>query len=251
MKINSVDKAITILNCFSAKMPILGVGEICKMTGLTASTASRILSTLESRGVVEKSEGYGRYQLGYQTYLYGLLSQKGNNLVNFARPTMEQLRDQCGEEVSLYVLLNNVRTRIERVPSKRAIAMVGELGERLPLHAGASGQVLLAFLPADERQALLSGPPLKRFTKNTITDFDELEKRFAKIRNDGYIVSREEREPEAYSVVAPIRNMSGQVTASLSIAGPVYRLTDEQLTLNINGVIKAAAEISRKMGFRQ
>ena len=62
MKINSVDKAVTILNCFSVEKPVQGVGEIGQITGFTPSTVSRLLSTLESRGVVEKADGYGKYR---------------------------------------------------------------------------------------------------------------------------------------------------------------------------------------------
>ncbi len=153
--IGSVDKAIQILNCFSQEEPILGVGEISRLTGFTPSTVSRILSTLEAHAVVEKTEGYGRYQFGCRIYLWGLINKIQNSLVTSARPVMEQLRDETGEEVSLYVVTGNHRTRIERVESRHAIAMVGRVGGRLPLHTGASGQMLLAYMGEAERRALL------------------------------------------------------------------------------------------------
>ena len=128
MKINSVDKAITILDCFSDEKPVLGVGEISEITGFTPSTVSRLLSTLESRGVTERAEGYGKYQLGYRIYLWGIFSQKRNNLATIAKPIMEKLRDKCGEEVSLYILADNKRVCLERIPSKHAIAMVCSVG---------------------------------------------------------------------------------------------------------------------------
>ena len=140
MKINSVDKAITLLNCFSMEEPVLSVGAISKKTGLTLSTVSRLLSTMEKRGVVEKAAGHGRYQLGYRIYFWGLLSQQHHDLATVARPAMQDLRDRCEEEVSLYIATENSRTCLERVPSNHAIAMTGAIGGRLPLHAGAIRQ---------------------------------------------------------------------------------------------------------------
>ena len=249
MKINSVDKAITILNCFSAEKPVLGVGEIGKITGFTPSTVSRLLSTLESRGVVEKAEGYGKYQLGYRIHLWGMVSQKRNNLATIAKPVMEKLRDKCGEEVSLYILSDRRRICLERIPSKHGIAMVGSVGGSFPLHAGASGRVLLAFLPEEKRKEIIENEPLERFTPQTITDPVKLEETFEEIRKKGYGFSKEEREPGAYSVVAPIRNANNRVVASLCIAGPLYRLSDNQMKLNIKSVSEVAEEISKRIGY--
>jgi DNA-binding IclR family transcriptional regulator len=248
MKINSVDKAITILNCFSAEKTVLGVGKISKMTGYTPSTVSRLLNTLESRGVVEKAQGYGCYQLGYRAYLWGLLSQKRDNVAIYAHPIMEKLRDKCGEEVSLYIMIDNYRTCLDRIPSRHGLAMTGSIGVKLPLHAGASGQVLLAYLPEEKRRAIIGTKKLKKYASNTLTDPNKLEAKLKTIQEQGYAVSHEEREPGAYSIVAPIREVNGKVIASLSIAGPLYRLDDEQLNINIKDVLAAANQISQKMG---
>ncbi len=251
MKINSVDKAVTILNCFSVEKPVQGVGEIGQITGFTPSTVSRLLSTLESRGVVEKADGYGKYRLGYRIHLWGFVGQKRNNIAIIAKPVMEKLRDKCGEEVSLYILSDEKRICLERIPSKHAIAMVGSIGGSLPLHAGASGRVLLAFLSEEKRKEILENEPIERLTPHTITDPVKLEETFHEIRKKGYGVSREEREPGAYSVVAPIRNVNNGVAASLSIAGPLYRLSDKQLKLNIKSVLETAGEISRRIGYHE
>jgi IclR family KDG regulon transcriptional repressor len=249
MKINSVDKAVTILNCFNADNPVLGVSDISQSAGFTISTVSRILSTLESRGVVEKAEGYGKYQLGYRTYIWGIISQQRNNLATLAKPIMEKLRDICGEEVSLYVLSDSERVCLARVASRHAIAMVGPLGGNFPLHAGASGRVLLAFLSSEKRKEILADTRLQKFTPYTITDLKKLEENLIEIRKKGYGISKEEREPGAYSVVAPIRGADGEVEASLCIAGPLYRLGDEQEEIYIKYVLEAAEEISVKIGY--
>jgi len=247
MKINSVNKAISILNCFTIEKSILGVGEISKETGYTPSTVSRLLSTLKGRGVVERVDSSRKYQLGYRIYLWGEICQSHNTLPKFAKPVMEKLRDKCGEEISLYVVSGVHRICIERVPSRQAIAMSGFIGAKLPLHTGASGQVLLAYQPIEKRKKIYESQSLARFTEQTIISRDELETRLKKIKEQGYAVSKEEREPGAYSIVAPVWVKKNHVAASLSISGPLYRLSDEQLKLNISEVMSAADKISRTM----
>jgi DNA-binding IclR family transcriptional regulator len=250
MRINSVDKAITILNCFTAEKSVIGVGEISAETGYTPSTVSRLLSTMEKRGVVERADNSRKYQLGYRIYLWGVFSRSHNSLPKFARPVMKSLRDECGEEVSLYMVSGDHRICIERVPSKHAIAMSGFIGAKLPLHTGASGQVLLAYLPLEQRHDFFKKQPLIRFTDHTITAKNELEIKLNKIKEQGYAFSREEREPGAYSIVAPIWDTENHVAASLSISGPTYRLSDEQLKLNITRVMSAADKISKGIANR-
>jgi len=249
--INSVNKAITILNCFTSDAPVQGVTDISRMTGFTLSTVSRLLSTLESRGVVQKAGGHGKYQLGYQMYLWGLISKDSNNLASVAKPVMQALRDRIGETVALYVLAGSKRTCLARFASKHNIGMVGFLGGEYPLHAGASGRVLLAYLPEKKRKKIIEQLPLKKFTENTITDPTRLEDKLAEIRKSGYAVSKEEREPGGYSIVAPVRDSEGNVIASLCIGGPVFRLSDEQERQYIKSVLEASEEISAKMGFRR
>lgn len=251
MKINSVDKAITLLNCFSMEEPVLSVGAISKKTGHTLSTVSRLLSTMEKRGVVEKAPGHGRYQLGYRIYFWGLLSQQHHDLATVARPAMQDLRDRCEEEVSLYIAIENSRTCLERVPSNHAIAMTGAIGGRLPLHAGASGRVLLAHMQPQRQRQIIESKHLEVFTANTLTDPDRLNSQLEDIRRRGYAVSKEERESGAYSVVAPVREAGGHVVASLTIAGPLYRLNEDRLERHVADVQQAAASISAKLGYRK
>ena len=161
---------------------------------------------------------------------------------------MEKLRDLCGEEISLYVLGEGNRICVEAVKSRYGIARVTQVGKILPLHCGASGKVLLAYLPEEIRKDMICSRPLEKFTPKTITDPVELEADLEKIRRDGYALSFEEREAGTYSVVAPVMGKSGKILASLSICGPIFRFPDEQREKNIAAALDAAAEISKALG---
>jgi DNA-binding IclR family transcriptional regulator len=248
MVIKSVAKTIQIINCFSLRKQVLGIGDISAMTGHSKSTVSRLLATLQEFGCVEKAEGYGKYRLGYRIYLWGVISQASHTLPAIAKPIMKNLRERCGEEVSLYGVEGDRRVCLLRVESLHRIARVGLIGELLPLHAGAAGRVLLAYLPEELQQSVIYDQDLNRFTGLTITDPGKLLSSLKKTREQGFAVSRGEREPEAFSVVAPVRDAHRTVVASLSISGPNYRLNRNKLKQNIKDVLKAAEEISHKLG---
>ncbi len=249
MPLKSIDKAVTILNCYSPDRQVLGVGEISQMTGYTKSTTSRILATLEKRGCVEKAEGFGKYRLGYRIYLWGNIVRKQISLAAVARPVMEKLRDACGEEVILYVVEGDRRVSLEIVESIHRIANIDPVGRHYPLHAGAAGKILLAYFPKEKRSEFYTRGPLEKFTKKTITDVELLEKELEIIRKQGYAVSRGEREPDAFSVNASVMDASRQVVAALSLSGPVFRLNEEKLKIYIQLVVAAAKEISEKLGY--
>ncbi len=251
MTLKSVDKAVSVLNCFSPEAPIRGVGDISQLTGYTKSTVSRLLSTLERHGCVERAGGPGKYRLGYRVYLWGLISGKQTNLATIAKPIMEQLRDKCGEEVALYVVEGERRVCVERVASVHEIAKVAPIGTYYPLHAGASGRVLLAYLPSEKRQNFFRKNRLDKITSLTITDVKTLEKDLESIRKKGYAVSRGEREPDAFSVTAPVWDASGRTVASLSISGPNFRFTDKKLKKYITWVLAASEELSKKLGYNR
>jgi len=134
------------------------------------------------------------------------------------------------------------------VKSRFGVAKVTPVGKILPLHCGAGGKVLLAFLPPPERRKIIEGKGLEQFTSNTIVDPLLLEKDLEKIRRDGYAVSKGEREEGAYSIVAPIFDQNGKIAASLSISGPIFRLSDLDLAKNAEAVKNAAKEITTNFG---
>lgn len=197
---------------------------------------------------MEQVGASGKYRLGIKFYQWASVLRQKKNLSDLARPVMEKLRDFCGEEVTLHGLDENRRICFEAVKSRFGVAKVTPVGKILPLHCGAGGKVLLAFLPPPERRKIIEGKGLEQFTSNTIVDPLLLEKDLEKIRRDGYAVSKGEREEGAYSIVAPIFDQNGKIAASLSISGPIFRLSDLDLAKNAEAVKNAAKEITTNFG---
>ncbi len=246
--IKSVEKAVDILSCFTVETPSLSVTEISFLTEFSQSTVSRILATLEKKKCIERMTPGGKYRLGIKFHQWKSILSQGAGIADLARPVMEKLRDFCGEEVSLYVLSEGNRICVEAVKSRYGLARVTQVGKILPLHCGASGKVLLAYLPENERREIICGKPLEKYTPKTITDPVELEADLKKIRKNGFAMSFEEREAGNYSVVTPVLTKKGKIVASLSICGPLFRLSDEQREKNIAAALDAAQEISQALG---
>lgn len=246
--IKSVEKAIDILSCFTVETPSLTVTEISYLTGFNQSTVSRILFTLEKKKCVERDMPGGKYRLGVKFHQWKSIISQGAGLADLALPVMERLRDLCGEEVTLYVPGEGNRICVVAVKSRYGIAKVTQVGKVFPLHCGASGKVLLAYLPEKVRRGIIFGKPLEKFTPDTITDPEELEADLEKIRHDGYAVSLGERESGTFSVVVPVLGKKGKIVASLTISGPIFRLTEQQKRKNIEAALESAAEISLMLG---
>jgi DNA-binding IclR family transcriptional regulator len=139
---------------------------------------------------------------------------------------------------------------VDQARGPAAISTHNWVGELTPLHATSSGKVLLAFMSADARRALLADAGLRRFTEHTITSAERLEAQLQDVPRTGYVLSLEELEHGLNAVAAPIRDHLGGVIAALSVSGPAYRLTAERVREIAPTVVAAADDVSRRMGYR-
>ncbi|BDG59172.1 IclR family transcriptional regulator [Caldinitratiruptor microaerophilus] len=241
LTIQAVDRALAVLLLF-AEPPVasgdgrgLGVTQIAERLNLAKSTAHRILSTLEARGFLRQDPATGRYHLGLKALELAGAYLAQSDLPTVAYPEMVHLRDEVEETVSLYVRDRGDRVRVQKAEGRHGVRRVVGLGQRLPLHLGASGKVLLAFTPEPERSRLLEA--LERQHGIDIIAFRQM---LDKVREQGYAVSAEEREQGVASVAAPIFDRSGQLVAALAVSGPVQRF-DEAAIVRYSQAVREAA----------
>jgi DNA-binding IclR family transcriptional regulator len=110
------------------------------------------------------------------------------------------------------------------------------------------GKAIMAYLSKDKVSAIVEGKGLKKYTENTITNKEELEKEFLKIRKQGYSVDNMEHEEGVRCVAGPIRDYTGKVSASLSVSGPAFRISENNIP-NIAKKVKEYCDcISEEMG---
>jgi len=245
--VRSLQKGIDILFRFSLERPSMTVEEIAECIRMPVPTAYRFVKTLRERGLLEQNSRPGYYRLGLKLLeLEGIIHRK-MDLESVSIPLLKELAAKTGETVQLTVINadRGICIYVEESPS--ALRIAPEKGRALPLHAGASVQVILAFLPEDEQRRICEGP-LQRFTPDTITDPRVLKKRLAIIRDQGYIITSEEVYIGSVGVAAPIFNRDRRVIASVALSGPIQRMNDKRREATKMEVIRVAREISRILG---
>jgi IclR family transcriptional regulator, KDG regulon repressor len=246
---SSIEKAIDVLFCFDLQRPQLRLIEISQRLGLHKSTAHRLLSLLKKKGLVVVDPSTQLYSLGPALVELAWIVLRQQDLRSLCRPYLEQLRQMTNETVSLNIRMGNKRVCIEELPSDQEVKYSQAMGLTAPLHVGAPGKALLAFLPLDEGERVLATLSLESLTPDTITNLDALRSELDKTRARGYAVSVGERSPWAAAVAAPIRDRSGQPIVAVSVLGPSHRLTAKMLKELGGQVVKVAREISVALGY--
>ena len=250
-RIQAIERAVAILNAFSAEEPELGVTELSERLGLHKSTVHRFLVNLEAAGLVERNRHTSRYRLGLRIFELGGLVLQQMNLWDEALPFLEGLVQDTGETGHLAVLDGGEAVYIERVEARRALRIPSAIGHGYPAHATSLGKVLLAHLAREDCEALIAERGLARCAPNTITDPDRLWQELDAVHARGFAVDDEEYEEGLRCVGAPIVGHTGQVVAAIGIGGPVTRVTPDRVDELAELVRTAAGSLSRRMGAEQ
>lgn len=245
--VRAVDRAVSLLQLIS-QQGHARVSELAEELGIHKSTASRLLTTLARRGMVEQTPPDGSYRLGPGVAQLAHATPGEVDLRAASRPVSERLAEATGETVNLAVHDGEGIISIDQVVGSSAVVIANWADQRTPTHATAAGKLLLAFMKEPERERILAGP-LEACTSRTITDASELRAALQETRERGYAVSLEEQELGLSAVSAPVFTRSGAVAAALTLSGPSVRLQPDTLEWLTAKAVAAAAEISRLSGY--
>jgi DNA-binding IclR family transcriptional regulator len=245
--VQSVDRAVSVLEIL-ARTGAAGVSEVALDIGVHKSTAFRLLSALEDRGLVEQTRERGKYQLGLGILRLASAVPGRLDLVGQGRPVCEDLASAFGETVNLAVLRSHHAVNLDQSRGAAAIAAHNWIGQLTALHATSSGKILLAHQPPDVRRRLLDAAGLRRYTEHTVTSRRALTAQLTAALNDGYATTVEEFEDGLNAIAAPVRDHSGTVVAAVSVSGPAYRLLAERMTAMAGDLIAGAERISERLG---
>jgi len=249
-RVQSVDRAIDILQSFTFERPIRSLGEVAKETGLTKPTASRLLTTLRLRGLVRRDPATGQYSLGSGVPALGAVWARQSGYLERALPIMRGVRDALNETVSLAVREGDYRVQLYQLESLQSLRRTTHSGDRSPLYAGAANKLLLSAMSDTEIDRYLKRTPLTLFTPHTITDTAELRREIERIRRQGYAVSHGEKYADGASAAAPVRDAVGQITATLYVSVPATRFSDDLRDRCIKVLVRSAEELSAELGYR-
>lgn len=240
-------KGLAILDLLAADTAGMRLTAIVRRSGVPKGTALRLLDALVAANAVTV-DGAGVYRLGARCAMWGSAFLESVDIRRIAHDTLAELADMSGETCHLGLLEGRQVLYIDKIDGTQAIRMVSRIGGTNPLHCTGLGKAILPFLPEKEIAAVAAGP-LEARTENTITDPDALWREVAAVRRRGYAVDDVENEEGVRCVGAPIFDHQDRVVASISVAGPAYRMTRERIREFGPLVRKAADGISHQLGW--
>jgi DNA-binding IclR family transcriptional regulator len=246
--VQSVDRAITVMELLSRR-GWSGVTEVANNLDIHKSTAYRLLTTLRDRGLVEQDAATEKYRLGFGLVMLASSVTADLDIARCSRPVCDRLAEQTRETATVAVLEGDDAVIIHQSTSGFSALSVDWSGRHTPLHATAAGKIFLHYMPEDQRRHILQGP-LQRYTENTTVDPTILEEKLNVDEDRDYWCTVEELEIGLNAIAAPIRCADGAVVAAVSVSGPAFRLPPESFPRIGEQCKRAAAEISRCLGFQ-
>lgn len=245
MPVQSVDRAVAILNALSARKGHLGVTELSNELDLHKSTIHRLLVSLKQGGLVERDAKSRKYRLGIRLVELGYSVLNSRGLPQVALPYLHYLADEVKEVTYLAVQDGDRALNVLQVPGPHLVQSVSWLGSG-SLHSTSTGKVFLAHMSEEDLNSFL-GKGLPAKTKDTITDAGELRAELERVREQGFATNWEEDQEGINAVAVPIRKSDGTVIAAMGVVGPSYRLTREKATGFPAIMMGLAREVAQKL----
>ena len=249
-RIQAIDRAVMVLNCYNFERKALGVRDISALTGLHKATAHRILVALEHNGFIEQDPHTGDYQLGLELFRLGQLAAVRLEVRDIARPYLQELTERVRETSHLAVLEGTEVLYLDKVESQHALRMPSRTGWRVPAYCAALGKAMLACYDDDEVRRRMGKTKFVQHTPHTVRNMDEFIESLKVVRRRGYAVDNEEIEVGLACIGAPLRDHLGQVVGAISISAPSARLRPSGIPEVAEQVKLTAEAISDRLGYR-
>lgn len=240
---DSISRAIAAIDELAASDTPLGVNELGRRLGVSASTASRLMATLEAGGLVQRSSEGGPYRLGLRLLALADHVLADLDVRQLARPQLEAVAAETGETATLSVPGGGEVVTADFVAGRSSVVSMARLGRPSTLHATAAGKVMLAFGPGEGE--VDEELPMEALTEFTITDRRALLKQVREVRRQGWAEACEERELDLNALAAPVFGHGGDLVAILGVQGPATRMGADRRQEVLPSLLGAARELTR------
>lgn len=250
-RVQSVDRAISILKCFSETKRELKLSEISDQLGLNKSTVHGLINTLKYHGLIDQNEKTQKYRLGLALIELGELVISSMDVRNLAYPIIEEVCEILGETIHVAVLSGIEVVYVDKKEGNNSpINISTKIGSRNRAYSTADGKVLLAHLDEKTLREIIPDN-IEKVTPNTIADKELIIQELALIRKRGYALDNEENLIGLTCVAAPVYDYTGEAKYGVSVTGPTMRMTEEKINKAINVLLEATKRISYKLGYRE
>jgi IclR family KDG regulon transcriptional repressor len=245
--VQSLDRAIDLLEAFERGEDERGVAELARQLELPRATVHRLLAALCHRGLLTHDPTTGKYRLGLKLFELGSIVGNSLDVKRVAHPQLVNLARETGETAHLVMLEGVDVVFIDKVETDNPFRMVSQIGRRLPARNSGSGKALLARLPMDE--------VIRRFASEALIggesfELEPLLERLAAIRQQRWAIDDEETQAGLRCIGTVIVDHTGGAVAGISVSGPIARITTDRISELAALVCSTADQISRALGYQ-
>lgn len=242
--VQALARGLTILSLFDVEHPEWGLDEISRATGISKTTAYRMLRTLEFKGFLAFDPATERYHIGPATIPCGYLSLSYVSFARYTHVILEQLAEATGETVELAVEGEGGAVVVDQVATSHPFKPNLPLGRVMRHLANSCMKVLVAYRPHAARERAIHAPH-PPFTRNTITEPAKIAAELEEVAREGQAFDCEEQDLGVCAVSVPVMGSGNQVKAILTIVAPVERFSPKERKRKAEAAKKAAVELSR------
>src|ERR1700751_250661 len=246
--VQSVDRALLILETLAEDDEGYRLSDLAVRTGLSTSTAHRLLTTLEKRRFVQFDRTESKWHVGAQSFAVGATFTRRRNFVALAMPYLRKLRDRTRETANLAVVDDESIMVLTRIESREIMRSLTKVGGRVAMVASGVGKAVLATYADEDVSAIIRRHGMPRLTEKSIVRAGDLFRELAAIRAHGYAVDDEEARMALRGVPPVVLNDCGEPLAAISVSGMTSRVTEERLPELGKAVREVASELTAAIG---
>ena len=246
--VQSFERGLAVIRSFTESGATQTLSDVARATGLSRATARRLVLTLEQLGYVRARNG--GFELTPKILELGYAFLASFSVPQLALPYLEQFSEEVNESSSVAVLDGANIVYVARVPANRVMTVSIGLGSRFPAYKTSLGRVLLASLGDAEVGAVWKQSDRSGATERTVKTLDELRRKLAEVREQGWALVDQELEVGVRSLAAPIRNGAGETVAAVNVSTHASRTdSDELMGRFLPALTRTADAISLALGF--
>jgi IclR family transcriptional regulator, acetate operon repressor len=246
--VQSVDRALQIIETLAEDDEGYRLSDLAVRTGLSTSTAHRLLATLEKRRFVQFDRTESKWHVGAQSFSVGATFARRRNFVAQAMPYLRKLRDQTRETANLAVVDDEKIIVLTRMESREIMRSLTKVGGRVAMVASGVGKAVLATYSDQDVNAIIRHHGMPRLTEKSIVRPSDLFRELERIRNQGYAVDDEEACMGLRCIAAVVYNDCSEPLAAISVSGMTSRVTDARLPALGQAVREVALELTVALG---
>lgn len=246
--IQSVQRAIDIINCFTESECELSLKEISGKVKLSKSTVHGIITTLVKNSFIEQNHETSDYSLGPAFLEKSFFISEEIILKNLGRKYLEDISQNFSVTVNIFFYKNKHLHLVERVISPNLYYAISTSIKKIPLNASASGKLALAYSKEINIDKLFENNEITKYTNTTIMDKESLFTEIEKIQKQGYSLEQSEVEEGIYCISVPIFKVKGEFIGTISIMATKEKLNKILKPLS-KKMVEASKNLSKELGY--